>query len=62
MIQITKYMDPYETMWYNGEQISVLQWLEIERARVERDTGKKAYIQSKRCKKAIFREKIKERT
>ena len=62
MIQITKFMDPDEFMWYNGEQISTLQWLEIERARIERKTGKRAYIQSKRGKKAIFREKMKERS
>ena len=59
MIQITKFIEPDDIMWHNGEEITGLQWIEIEMLRIERKTGKKTHKKEKRGKIAIFRERIK---
>ena len=40
MIQITRYMDPDELIWFEGEYIATLKWAEIEAQRIEESTGK----------------------
>ena len=58
MIQITKYMDPDETVWHEGRPMSVLEWIEIERTRITEKSGKETLVKTKRGKMAIFRERM----
>ena len=60
MLQITKWLNPDEEMWYKGTLITNLEWLMIEKQRLSKLTGKRVTIQtSPDGGKAIFREKLK---
>ena len=60
MIQITKWLNPDEEMWYQGTLITNLEWLMIEKQRLSKLTGKRVTIQADpNGSKAIFRERIK---
>jgi len=60
MIQITKWIDPNDTTWYSGTYITNLEWLMIEKRRLEKIVLKKVIIKSNsNGYKAIFRERIK---
>ena len=60
MIQITKWIVPNEETWYQGTYITNLEWLMIEKERLNKHTGKKVIIKTDgEGNKAIFREKIK---
>ena len=60
MIQITKWLNPDEEMWYKGTLITNLEWLIIEKQRLSKLTGKRVTIQADPSgSKAIFRERIK---
>ena len=60
MIQITKWLNPNEEMWYQGTLITNLEWLMIEKQRLSKLTGKRVTIHtSSDGGKAIFRERIK---
>ena len=60
MIQITKWIAPEEETWYKGTFITNLEWLMIEKERLNKYTGKKVIIKTDgEGNKAIFREKIK---
>ena len=41
MIQITKWIAPNEETWYKGTFITNLEWLMIEKERLNKHTGKK---------------------
>ena len=60
MIQITKWLNPDDEIWYNGVYITTREWLMIEKDRLERVTKKRVVINTDPSgAKAIFREKIK---
>ena len=60
MIQITKWLIPDESTWYQGTYITVLEWLMIQKEHLSNLTGKKVIIKTNsRGNKAIFREKLK---
>ena len=60
MIQITKLLNPDDETWYRGTYITVLEWLMIEKDRLEKITKKRVVIRTDpEGAKAIFREKIK---
>ena len=60
MIQITKWIDPDDTTWYRGTYITNLEWLMIEKQRLEKIVLKKVVIKANsNGYKAIFRERIK---
>ena len=60
MIQITKWIAPDEETWYKGTFITNLEWLMIEKERLNKDTGKTIIIKTdEEGNKAIFRERIK---
>ena len=60
MIQITKWIDPDDTTWYDGTYITNLEWLMIEKQRLEKIVLKKIVIKTNsNGYKAIFRERIK---
>ena len=60
MIQITKWLNPDDEIWYNGVYITTREWLMIEKDRLERVTKKRVVIRTdNEGAKAIFREKIK---
>ena len=60
MIQITKWLNPDDEIWYNGVYITTREWLIIEKDRLERVTKKRVVIRTdSEGAKAIFREKIK---
>ena len=60
MIQVTKWLDPNEYTWHDGQFIKVGEWLVLESGEVELQTGKKTVIQTDADGgQAIFREKIK---
>ncbi len=60
MIQITKWIDPDDTTWYDGTYITNLEWLMIEKQRLEKIVLKKVVIKTNsNGYKAIFRERIK---
>ena len=60
MIQITKWIDPDDTTWYDGTYITNLEWLIIEKQRLEKIVLKKVVIKTNsNGYKAIFRERIK---
>ena len=60
MIQITKWLNPDEYTWYDGQFIKVKEWLVLESGEVELATGKKTIIKTDdEGGQAIFREKIK---
>ena len=60
MIQITKWLNPDEEMWYRGTYITVLEWLMIEKEKITRLTGKTTTIRTNsEGAKAIFRQRIK---
>ena len=59
MIQITKWIDPDDTTWYDGTYITNLEWLMIEKQRLEKIVLKKVVIKTNsNGYKAIFRERI----
>ena len=60
MIQITKWIAPDEETWYKGTFITNLEWLMIEKQRLEKIVLKKVVIKTNsNGYKAIFRERIK---
>ena len=60
MIQITKWIAPDEETWYKGTFITNLEWLMIEKERLNKYTGKTIIIKTdEEGNKAIFRERIK---
>ena len=60
MIQVTKWLDPDEYTWHEGQFIKVGEWLVLESGEVELKTGKKATIETDADGgQAIFRERIK---
>ena len=60
MIQITKWINPNNTTWYKGTYITNLEWLLIEKERLNKVTKKKVVIKiNSNGYKAIFRERIK---
>ena len=59
MIRITKFMNPDEYIWYNKRKITILEWIEKEKRRIEKDTGKKTYVKTLNGRMAIYRERIK---
>ena len=60
MIQITKWIDPDDTTWYDVTYITNLEWLMIEKQRLEKIVLKKVVIKTNsNGYKAIFRERIK---
>ena len=59
-IQVTKWLDPNEYTWHDGQFIKVGEWLVLESGEVELQTGKKATIKTDDDGgQAIFRENIK---
>ena len=60
MKQLTKWIDPDDTTWYDGTYITNLEWLMIEKQRLEKIVLKKVVIKTNsNGYKAIFRERIK---
>ena len=59
MIQITRYMDPDELIWFKGKYITISEWTEIEARRISKKTGKETSIKHKAGKIAIYRERLK---
>ena len=60
MIQITKWLNPEDETWYKGTYITILEWLMIEKDRLEKITNKRVVIRTDpEGAKAIFRERIK---
>ena len=59
MIQITRYMDQDELIWYKGKYIATSKWAEIEAKRIKKSTGKDTIIRTKSGKIAIYRERLK---
>jgi|2_EtaG_2_1085320.scaffolds.fasta_scaffold270615_1 hypothetical protein len=59
MIQITKFLNPDEIMWRNNRKISILEWMEIERKKIQKKTRRKTKIVTLNGKVAIFRDRIK---
>ena len=60
MIQITKWLNPDEEMWYRGTYITILEWLMIEKEKIAKLTGKNTIIKTNsEGAKAIFRQRIK---
>ena len=60
MIQITKWIAPDEETWYKGTFITNLEWLMIEKDRLNKLTNKRVVISTDPDgNKAIFRERIK---
>ena len=60
MIQITKWLNPEDEMWYRGTYITILEWLIIEKEHIANRTGKiKTIRTNSEGAKAIFRKRIK---
>jgi len=59
MIQITKFMNPDDFIWSSGIKITIMEWAEIQRRRIEQKTGKQTYIKTRDGKIAIYRERLK---
>jgi hypothetical protein len=59
MIQITKFMNPDESIWSSGMKLTIIEWVEKQRKMIEEKTGKKTYIKTKNGKIAIYRERLK---
>ena len=60
MIQITKWLNPEDEMWYRGTYITILEWLIIEKEHIANRTSKITTIRTNsEGAKAIFRKRIK---
>ena len=60
MIQITKWLNSEDDMWYKGTYITVGEWLMIEKEHIANLTGKITTIRTdSEGAKAIFRQRIK---
>ena len=60
MIQITKWLNPDDEMWYKKSYITVFEWLTIETEHIAKFTGKHTIIKTNpEGYKAIFRKRIK---
>ena len=59
MIQITKWMNPYDCIWIKGMRITVIEWAKTQRDEIQRRTGKETYIKYNGDKIAIYRERLK---
>ena len=60
MIQITKWLNSEDDMWYKGTYITVNEWLMIEKEHIAKLTGKITTIRTNsEGAKAIFRKRIK---
>ena len=58
MIQITRWLDPEELVFYEGEYIKTKQWIYIEAKRIQESVNVKTYVQELSGQLSIFRDKI----
>ena len=59
MIQITKWINVDERIWYKGSLIPAFDWLTKEQVRLEKLTHKKCEIRTDNGLIALFRERLK---
>jgi hypothetical protein len=59
MIQITKWINVNEGIWYRGNLIPAFDWLTKEKVRLEKLTQKKCEIRTDKGHIALFRERLK---
>lgn len=59
MIQITKWINVNERIWYRGNLIPAFDWLTKEKVRLEKLTQKKCEIRTDKGQIALFRERLK---
>ncbi|MBC8294591.1 MAG: hypothetical protein H8E55_02155 [Pelagibacterales bacterium] len=59
-LQITKWINPNDEIWFQGKYITNREWLIIEKARIEKVFSKKVIICKNETKEeSIWREKLK---
>ena len=59
MIQITKWINVNEMIWYKNKLIPAFDWLTKEKVRLEKITHKKCEIRTDKGHIALFRERLK---